>query len=431
MLNRKAFEKRDQADPLSCLRGKFCLPEELIYLDGNSLGALPDQVLKRVSSVIEREWGHDLIRSWTDNHWMELPAILGDKIARLIGARPGEVIACDSTSVNLFKVLSAALSQSTDRNVILSDRANFPTDLYIADGVISTMERDVELRLVSSEELEGQIDSSVAVLFLTHVDFRYGARYDMKHITKLAHDVGALVIWDLAHSAGAMPVDLNACEVDFAVGCGYKYLNGGPGAPAYVYVAQALQADVRSPLTGWMGHASPFDFSTQYARAAGIRQMLCGSPPILSMVALEVGVDLLLEVDLAEVRRKSIQLTGLFMERVDERCREHHFTVLTPRESKYRGSQVALAHPHGSEIIEAMFHRGVVADFRPPDLLRFGFAPLYTRYTDVWDAVETLHAIVEQGAWNSREDDNCGESSAQYERGLRGPLNNKLSNGQL
>ena len=413
MLNRKAFEKRDQADPLSCLRGKFCLPEELIYLDGNSLGALPDQVLKRVSSVIEREWGHDLIRSWTDNHWMELPAILGDKIARLIGARPGEVIACDSTSVNLFKVLSAALSRSTDRNVILSDRANFPTDLYIADGVISTMDRDVELRLVSHEELEGQIDSSVAVLFLTHVDFRYGARYDMKHITKLAHDVGALVIWDLAHSAGAMPVDLNACEVDFAVGCGYKYLNGGPGAPAYVYVAQALQADVRSPLTGWMGHASPFDFSTEYARAAGIRQMLCGSPPILSMVALEVGVDLLLEVDLAEVRRKSIQLTGLFMERVDERCREHHFTVLTPREPKCRGSQVALAHPHGSEIIEAMFHRGVVADFRPPDLLRFGFAPLYTRYTDVWDAVETLHAIVEQGAWNSREDDNCGESSSQ------------------
>ena len=319
MLNRKAFEKRDQADPLSCLRAKFCLPEELIYLDGNSLGALPDQVLKRVSSVIEREWGHDLIRSRTDNHWMELPAILGDKIARLIGAGSGEVIACDSTSVNLFKVLSAALSKSRDRNVILSDRANFPTDLYIADGVISTMERDVELRLVSSEELEGQIDSSVAVLFLTHVDFRYGARYDMKHITKLAHDVGALVIWDLAHSAGAMPVDLNGCEVDFAVGCGYKYLNGGPGAPAYVYVAQALQADVRSPLTGWMGHASPFDFSTQYARAAGIRQMLCGSPPILSMVALEVGVDLLLEVDLAEVRRKSIQLTGLFMERVEER----------------------------------------------------------------------------------------------------------------
>jgi kynureninase len=414
MLSRKVFEKRDQADPLSCLRAKFCLPEGVIYLDGNSLGALPDQVVKRVSSVIEREWGHDLIRSWTDNNWMELPAILGDKIARLIGAGPGEVIACDSTSVNLFKVLSAALSQRTDRNVILSDQANFPTDLYIADGVISMMERNVELRLVSSEELEGHIDSSVAVLFLTHVDFRYGSRYDMKHITKLAHDVGALVIWDLAHSAGAMPVDLNACEVDFAVGCGYKYLNGGPGAPAYLYVAQVLQADVRSPLTGWMGHASPFDFSNQYARAAGIRQMLCGSPPILSMAALEVGVDLLLDVDLAEVRKKSIQLTGLFMDRVDERCREHDFNVLTPRDPKYRGSQVALAHPHGSEIIEAMFHRGVVADFRPPDLLRFGFAPLYTRYTDVWDAVETLHAIVEQGAWNSREDDNRGESSAHY-----------------
>jgi kynureninase len=413
MLKRKAFEKRDQEDPLSRFRAEFSLPDEVIYLDGNSLGALPDKVLKRVSRVIEREWGRDLIRSWTDNHWMELPVILGDKIARLIGASPGEVIACDSTSVNLFKVLSAALSKSTDRNVILSDRANFPTDLYVAGGVISTMERDVELRLVSHEDLEGQIDSSVAVLFLTHVDFRDGSRYDMKHITKLAHDVGALVIWDLAHSAGAMPVALNACEVDFAVGCGYKYLNGGPGAPAYVYVAQALQADVRSPLTGWMGHASPFDFSTHYSRAAGIRQMLCGSPPILSMVALEVGVDLLLEVDLADVRRKSLQLTDLFMERVDERCRGHHFTVLTPREPKYRGSQVALAHPHGSEIIEAMFHRGVVADFRPPGLLRFGFAPLYTRYTDVWDAVETLHAIVEETTSNSPEIGNHGEGSTQ------------------
>jgi kynureninase len=412
MLNRKAFEKRDQVDPLSCFREEFCLPDELIYLDGNSLGALPDQVLNRVSKVIRREWGRDLIRSWTDNHWMELPTILGDKIAQLIGARPGEVVACDSTSVNLFKVLSAALSKSGGRNVILSDRANFPTDLYIANGVIATMERDVELRLVSYEELEEQIDSSIAVLFLTHVDFRCGTRYDMQHITKLAHDVGALVIWDLAHSAGAMPVDLNGCKADFAVGCGYKYLNGGPGAPAYVYVAQALQADVRSPLTGWMGHASPFDFSTHYAPAAGIRQMLCGSPPILSMAALEVGVDLLLEVDLAEIRRKSIQLTGLFMERVDERCREHHFSVLTPREPNNRGSQVALAHPHGSEIIEALFHRGVVADFRPPDLMRFGFSPLYTRYTDVWDAVETLHAIVEEGAWNVREDDNFGESNA-------------------
>jgi kynureninase len=413
MLNRKALEKRDQADPLSRLRAKFRLPDELIYLDGNSLGALPGQVLKRVSRVIEKEWGHDLIRSWTDNHWMELPAILGDKIARLIGARPGEVIACDSTSVNLFKVLSAALSKSTDRKVILSDRANFPTDIYIATGAISIMERDVELRLVSQEELEEQIDSSVAIVFLTHVDFRYGTRYDMKHITKLAHDAGALIIWDLSHSAGAMPVDLNACEVDFAVGCGYKYLNGGPGAPAYVYVAEGLQANLRSPLTGWMGHAAPFDFSSHYARAAGIRQMLCGTPPILSMVALEVGVDLLLEVDLAEIRRKSVRLTGLFMERVDERCDEHHFTVLTPREARCRGSQVALAHPRASGIIEAMFHRGVVADFRPPDLMRFGISPLYTRYTDIWDAVEILHATAEEGAWDVGEGNNCDDSSAQ------------------
>lgn len=400
----------DQADPLSDFRVEFSLPDELIYLDGNSLGALPGRVLNRVSRVIEREWGHDLIRSWWDNRWMELPAILGDKIARLIGAQPGEVIACDSTSVNLFKVLSAALSKSPNRNVILSDQGNFPTDLYIASGVISAMERDVEMRLVRREELEQQIDSSIAVLFLSHVDFRHGARYDMEHITRLAQDVGTLVVWDLSHSAGVMPVNLNACEVDFAVGCGYKYLNGGPGAPAYVYVAKALQADVRTPLTGWMGHESPFDFSTRYAPAAGIRQMLCGSPPILSMAALDVSVDLLLKTDLAEVRKKSIELTDLFIRRVDEHCRDSGFAVRTPREPNQRGSQVSLAHPHGFEIIEAMAQQGIVADFRPPDLLRFGFAPLYTRYTDVWDAVETLHAIVEEGAWNREEGDNRGKS---------------------
>jgi kynureninase len=343
---------------------------------------------------------------------MELPAILGDKIAGLIGAQSGEVIACDSTSVNLFKVLSAALSKSTDRHVILSDRANFPTDLYIASGVISSMERDVELRLVDTEELEQQIDSSVAVLFLTHVDFRYGIRYDMAHITRLAHDVGALVIWDLSHSAGAMPVKLNASEVDFAVGCGYKYLNGGPGAPAYVYVAKALQADVRTPLTGWMGHETPFDFSTRYTPATGISQMLCGSPPILSMAAFEVGVDLLIEADLALVRKKSLELTDLFMRRIDERCKECGFTVLTPREPDRRGSQVSLAHPHGFRIIEAMHHLGVTADFRPPDLLRFGFAPLYTRYTDVWDAVEILCAIVEEGPWSRKDSDDRGDNSA-------------------
>jgi kynureninase len=398
MLNRKTFEERDETDPLSCFRAKFSLPDELIYLDGNSLGALPGQVMNRVSQVIEKEWGHDLIRSWWENRWMELPAILGDKIARLIGARPGEVIACDSTSVNLFKVLSAALSKAHTRHVILSDRANFPTDIYIANGVIAAMERDVEIRLVSTEKLAQQIDSDIAVVFLTHIDFRRGTRYDMEHITKIAHDVGALVVWDLSHSAGAMPVDLNGCAVDFAVGCGYKYLNGGPGAPAYVYVAQALQADVGSPLTGWMGHATPFDFSTDYAPATGIRQMLCGSPPILSMVALEAAVDLLLEADLAQVRKKSIELTGLFIERVDERCGQHGFTVLTPREPNYRGSQVSLAHPQGAEIVEALSHRGVIADFRPPDLLRFGFAPLYTRYTDVWDAVEILHTTVKQCA---------------------------------
>jgi kynureninase len=398
MLDRNLFDKRDQADPLSRLRKEFSLPDELIYLDGNSLGALPALVLNRVSEVIENEWGRDLITSWWDNGWMELPVIVGDKIARLIGAKPGEVIVCDSTSVNLFKVLSAGLSMSPQRHVILSDSANFPTDIYIANSVISSGGCDAEIRIVDPNELEEQINSTVAVLFLTHVDFRYGARYDMEHITRLAHDVGALVVWDLAHSAGAMPLHLNDYEVDFAVGCGYKYLNGGPGAPAYVYVAEALQGDVRTPLTGWMGHESPFDFSRRYTPATDVRQMLCGSPPILSMAALEVGVDLLLDVDLAELRQKSIQLTDLFMRRVQERCGGLGFSILTPRESNYRGSQVTLGHPDGCQVIEGIRARGVIADYRPPDLLRFGFSPLYTRYTDVWDAVEVLHETAQTSA---------------------------------
>jgi kynureninase len=395
MIDRRWFEERDRLDPLSAFREEFSLGKELVYLDGNSLGALPKRVLNRVSRVIQTEWGCDLIGSWTDNRWMELPSIIGDKIAKLIGANAGEVIVCDSTSVNLFKVLSAALTRSPSRHVILSDRTNFPTDLYIARGVISTVGRNVEMRLVDPDELEEQIDSDVAVLFLTHVNFRNGARYDMKHITKLAHDVGALVIWDLAHSAGAMPLDLNACNVDFAVGCGYKYLNGGPGAPAYVYVAEALQSTIQNPLTGWMGHESPFDFSNHYSRATGIRQMLCGTPPILSMAALEVGVDLLLTVDLSVVRDKSVHLTEMFIDGVDERGKLKEFSVLTPRAPDRRGSQVSLSHPRGFGIIKAMHDQGIVADFRMPDVLRFGFAPLYTRYTDVWDALEALQGIME------------------------------------
>jgi kynureninase len=408
MLNRGDFEDRDLADPLASFRGKFFLPDGLIYLDGNSLGALPNNVPTRMAQVIQNEWGHDLVRSWNNNQWLELPIILGDKIARLIGAEPDEVIVCDSTSVNLFKALSAALSKSTDRHVLLSDRTNFPTDIYIARSAISAADRDIEMRLVDSEDLEKQIDSSIAVLLLTHVDFRHGARYDMEHVTRLAHSAGALVVWDLSHSAGAMPVDLNSCGVDFAVGCGYKYLNGGPGAPAFLYVCKALQANVGNPLNGWMGHKAPFDFSSRYSRATGIRQMLCGTPPILSMTALEVGVDLVLEADLSQVREKSIQLTDLFMQRIDERCVGHGFTVLTPSEPSERGSHVTLAHPQGLEITEAMYRHGVIGDFRPPNLLRFGFAPLYTRYTDVWDSVEILHSIMTDERWRLRESDNLG-----------------------
>jgi kynureninase len=393
----------DRQDPLASVRDEFALPEGVIYLDGNSLGALPRQTLPRMTQVIGEEWGSGLIRSWNDAHWIDAPARIGDKIARLIGAKGGEVIVADSTSVNLFKLLAEALRVQPGRHFILTEASNFPTDLYIAQGLIDLLGGNHALRVVDRAEIERALDGSVAVLMLTHVDYASGEIHDMRRITEAAQKVGALVLWDLSHSAGAVPVDLNAAQVDLAVGCGYKYLNGGPGAPAYLFVATGLQEAMQSPLSGWMGHAAPFAFEPEYRPASGIKRQLAGSPPILSMLALEVAVDLWLRVDQREARRKSMALGDLFIQQVDETCRDLGVEVVSPREAKIRGSQVSLRHQEAYRVMRALIDRGVIGDFRTPDLLRFGFSALYTRYVDVFDAVRRLREVLTSRAWDRPE----------------------------
>jgi kynureninase len=408
---REQFAALDAADRLAPLRQLFELPAEVIYLDGNSLGALPKAAPDRVQRTLRDEWGRGLITSWNHAGWIELPRRLGDKIARLVGAAPGELVVADSTSINLFKVLWAALSSqrahAPQRRVILSERSNFPTDLYIAQSLAAA--RDFELRLVSAEQLGEALDDSVAVLLLTHVNYRTGFMHDMAALTRAAHAAGALAVWDLAHSAGAVPVDLNGTQADFAVGCGYKYLNGGPGAPAFVWMHGRHAASFEQPLSGWMGHAAPFDFSPEYRPAAGITRALCGTPPVLSMVALECGLDTLLAAEpyggMRALREKSLALTRCFTELVDARCADHGLAVVSPRNDALRGSQVCLTRDEGAyAIVQALIARGVIGDFRSgeagvPDILRFGFTPLTLRFVDVWDAVEHLRQVMHGGEW--------------------------------
>lgn len=401
-MNRNDCAARDAADPLRPLRDLFDLPPGVIYLDGNSLGVCPKATPARVAQVVRDEWAHDLIRSWNTAGWIDLPARVGDKIARLVGARPGELVAADSTSVNLFKVLSAALAitraDAPQRTRIVSERSNFPTDLYIAEGL--ARERALELVLVEPEGIEAALDHRAAVLMLTQVNYRTGRLHDMAALTQRAHEAGALVVWDLAHSAGALPVDLHAADADFAVGCGYKYLNGGPGAPAFVWAHPRHAERFWQPLSGWMGHAAPFEFGSAYRPAAGIARYLCGTPPIVSLAALECGVDTVLAADMAAMRAKSLALTDLFIALVEQRCVGHGLALVTPREQAQRGSQVCLAREEGAyAIVQALIARGVIGDFRAPDILRFGFTPLYTSFTDAWDAVQHLVEVLESGEW--------------------------------
>lgn len=400
MIDRDACLAQDRADPLGPVRDAFRLPDNVIYLDGNSLGPLPAALPDRLADVVRREWGDGLIRSWNDAAWIEAPLRIGDKIAPLIGAGPGEVAVADSTSVNLFKLLAGALRLRPGRRVILSEPENFPTDLYMMQGLIDLLDRDFELRRAEPDRLAEALDGDVAVVALTHVNYKTGRMHDMAAVTAAAHNAGALMLWDLAHSAGAVPVDLTAVNADLAVGCGYKYLNGGPGAPAFLYVNPALQDDLRQPLSGWLGHISPFAFEADYRPADGIGRNLCGSPAILSMLALECALDVWRDVDIAAVRKKSVALTDLFVDLVERECADMGLELASPRDPAMRGSQVSFRHADGYAVMQALIARGVIGDFRAPDLLRFGFTPLYTRYVDVWDAVATLSDILRSRTWD-------------------------------
>ena len=413
----------DAQDPLRHLRDQFSVPEGVIYLDGNSLGVMPKTAAAKVARVLTQEWGVGLIRSWNTAGWFEQPQRLGDKIARLIGASAGEVVATDSTSINLYKVLSVAMSlaahDAPGRKVIVSERSNFPTDLYIAEGLCK--ERGYHLQLVEPDEIVATLNGDLAVLLLTHVNYRTGAMHDMAAVTAAAHHAGALTVWDLAHSAGAVPVDLNGADADFAVGCGYKYLNGGPGAPAFVWVnprhSLRRDVDVHQPLSGWWGHAAPFAFTPNYAPAPGITSYLCGTQPILSMAALDCGLDTLLAAEplggMAALRTKSLALTDLFIDLLAQRCGGFGLGVATPQNHALRGSQVSLTREASAEswgsgafaIVQALIARGVIGDFRAgdggqhKDILRFGFTPLYVGFEDVWHAVEHLKQVLETEEW--------------------------------
>lgn len=401
---------RDAQDPLRKLRDLFTLPAGVIYLDGNSLGPLPSAAPERLAHAVRQEWGEGLIRSWNSAGWYEMPRRLGDRIARLIGAGAGEVVATDSTSINLYKVLSAALSivaaEAPGRKVVLSERSNFPTDLYIAEALCR--ERGFRLQLLEAGEIAGALGADSAVLMLTHVNYRTGAMHDMQALTRRAHEAGALAVWDLAHSAGAVEVDLRGADADFAVGCGYKYLNGGPGAPAFAWVHPRHADRFWQPLAGWWSHEAPFAFTPDYRPAAGIARYLCGTQPILSMTALECGLDTLEAAQplggMAALRRKSLALTDLFIALVEERCAGHGLGLATPREHALRGSQVCLTRDTGAyAIVQALIARGVIGDFRAgaPDILRFGFTPLYIGFEDVWHAVEHLRQVLAAEEWQS------------------------------
>ena len=389
----------DAADPLSGFRDRFVLPDGVIYLDGNSLGALPKAAVERVEQVVTGEWGEGLIRSWNDADWISLPQRIGAKIAPLIGAKSNEVIVADSVSVNLFKLMSAALGMRSGRKVILSEPGNFPTDLYMIQGLEE--QGLAEQRLVERERVVEALDEDVALLLLTHVHYKTGAMHDMEKLTKAAHDAGALVLWDLSHTGGAMPVDLNAVSADFAVGCGYKYLCGGPGAPAYAFVAERHHEALRQPLSGWMGHARPFAFEDDYVPAPGVDRLLCGTPQIISMSALEVGVDLIGEIGVDRLYAKSQALSEFFLECLSASGIE--LELVSPANSTERGSQLSFRHENAYAICQALIARGVIGDFRDSDILRLGFAPAYLRFEDMAEAARHLAEVLTSGEWQRAE----------------------------
>lgn len=410
MMNRETCAALDGADSLAHLRNEFELPQGVIYLDGNSLGARPKAAAARAQQVITEEWGQDLIRSWNKAGWFDLPSRLGNMLAPLVGAKAEELVVTDTTSINLFKVLAAALrmqslnTRTAQRRTIVTERSNFPTDIYMAQGLTEWLDRGYRIRLVDSpEELLHAVDDQTAVVMLTHVNYRTGYQHNMRATSALAHAKGALVVWDLAHSAGAVPLDLHRDGADFAVGCTYKYLNGGPGAPAFSWVPERHHAQFRQPLSGWWGHAAPFAMDPQYTPTAGIRQALCGTQPIVSLALVECGLEIFGKTDMEAIRAKSLALTDLFIALVEQECAGHPLTLVTPREHNLRGSQASFAHPHGYAVMQALIARGVIGDYREPEIMRFGFTPLYTRFVDAWDAVAVLKDILDNRKYDVNE----------------------------
>lgn len=400
MITRMEAEALDRDDPLRARRDLFVIPDNTIYLDGNSLGPLPRHVADRLAEAVEEEWGESLIRGWNAHGWFDLPRTLGERIGKLIGAEPGSVIAADSTSINLVKVLTAALKLRPGRRIILSDNGNFPSDLYVAQGVIRALGGAWELRIVEPEAVESAIARDLAVLMLTEVDYRTGRRHDMKRLIAKAHEAGALAIWDLCHSAGAFPVSLTDGQADFAVGCGYKYLNGGPGAPAFVYVRPALQDKVEPALAGWMGHAEPFAFDLDYRPAKGIDRLRAGTPGVLSMIALDSALDVWEGIDMQAVRDKSIRLADLFISEVEGRCSSYGLRLASPRDAALRGSQVSFHCADGYAVMQALIANGVIGDFRAPDIIRFGLMPLYIGFADVWGAARMIERVMVERLWD-------------------------------
>jgi kynureninase len=389
----------DARDPLAGFRDRFEIPAGMIYLDGNSLGVMPKSAPERMAQVVKEEWGRDLITSWNRHDWIGLPRRLGAKIAGLIGAKPQEVVVADSTSINIFKCLSAALQLNPERHVVLSEAGNFPTNVYMMQGLAANSGGRIVEKRVATDQIEASLTDDVAVLLITQAHYKSGYLHDMQAITARAQAKGILVIWDLCHSAGALPIDLNACKADLAVGCGYKYLNGGPGAPAFIFVAERHQEKVLPVLSGWLGHASPFSFVDEYTPAPGIDRFKCSSPSILGMSALECGLDIAIEADMDQVRAKSVALCELFIEQVEARVGDQGFALASPRDAAIRGSQVSFHHENGYPIMQALIENGVIGDFRDPDILRFGFTPLYVSHEDVWRAAEVLERIVTQEIW--------------------------------
>ncbi len=397
--SREACVARDSVDPIRGFHDRFIIPEGIIYLDGNSLGPMPRAATSILNRTIEQEWGQDLIRSWNSAGWFDMPVRLGDRVGALIGAAPGQTLVCDTTSINLYKAIHAAIGLRPDRDVIVAEDASFPTDLYIVEGAMRSAGRPMKRRLIGADgpSVETLLDRKVAVAVLSHVNYRTGELLDMATITRQLHDAGALVVWDLCHSVGVVEIAFDLHEIDFAVGCTYKYLNGGPGSPAFIAVAKTHQSTAQHPLSGWWGHESPFAFDREFRPDPGIKRFLCGTQPIISLRGVDAALAAMEGVAMADLRQKSLALTELFIARVTTLL--PGLDIVTPRQPSLRGSQVGISFDKGYAVVQAMIERGVIGDFRAPDLMRFGFAPLYVRFQDVWDAAEILAGCINSEVW--------------------------------